>query len=96
MNLELVSPHPITKINDEALAEWIEYRTEKKKPLSALALKKTKNLLRKFGFAHQQHIVDVCVMNDWQGLHPVEMPKIIASPSRSTNIQDDLTDRSWA
>jgi hypothetical protein len=32
-------------------------------------------------------------MNDWQGLHAVDPPK---QNLRSTNIQDDLTDRSWA
>jgi hypothetical protein len=96
MDLQLVSPHPTTIINDEALEEWQEYRTEKKKPLSALALKKSKNLLLKFGFAHQAHIVDTAIMNDWQGLHPVEMPRITTSPTRNTDIRDDLNDTSWA
>lgn len=83
-------------VNQEALAEWIEYRKEKGKPLSALALKKTENLLVKFGEAHQQHIVDTAIMNDWRGLHPVEMPKDLAGRPKDKNLCDHLNDTSWA
>jgi hypothetical protein len=97
MALELIlSGEPIININEDALSEWIEYREEKKKPLSALALKKTKNLLIKYGSSHQAHIVDTAIMNDWQGLHPVEMPKTILTSTKSTSLMDDLTDTSWA
>jgi hypothetical protein len=92
MALQLASTQTIN-INEIALEEWKEYRTEKKKPLSPLALKKTNNLMLKFGFAQQQLMVDTAIMNDWQGLHAVDPPK---QNLRSTNIQDDLTDRSWA
>ena len=51
-------------VNEEALQEWIQYREEKKKPLSALALKKTQNLMLKFSEAQQQLMVDVAIMND--------------------------------
>jgi hypothetical protein len=81
-------------INEEALQEWIEYRTDKKKPLSNLALKKTQNLMLKFDEAQQQHMVDAAIMNDWQGLHPVEPPKQFTS--RQTTLLQDLTDTSWA
>jgi hypothetical protein len=95
--MELIkSGQPITTINQEALEEWIEYRTEKKKPLSKLALKKTQNLLMKYGYEHQQHIVDTAMMNDWQGIHPVEMPKPMVTSTRSKTLQEDLTDTSWA
>jgi hypothetical protein len=97
MQLEIVNcGQPITNINEEALAEWVEYREEKKKPLSPLALKKTQNLLLKYGSAHQQHIVDVAIQNDWVGIHAVPMPKPIITSTRDSTFQADLTDTSWA
>ena len=84
----------IIGLNEEALAEWIEYRQEKKKPLSPLALKKTQNLLLKHGYEQQQHMVDAAILNDWQGLHVVDEPK--EKTTRSTKLIDDLTDTSWA
>ena len=85
----------IIGLNEEAIAEWIEYREFKKKPLSPLALKKSQNLLLKFGLEHQQHIVDSAIQHDWIGLHPVEMPRSVTS-TKSTSLRDDLTDTSWA
>jgi len=96
MTLALVQTQTIIGLNEQALQEWAEYRQEKKKSLSTLALKKSQNLLLKFGFEHQQHIVDTAIMNDWQGLHPVEMPKQIKTSTRDSSIRDDLTDTSWA
>jgi hypothetical protein len=84
----------IDNLNTEALAEWIEYREDKKKPLSKLALKKTQNLMLKFDPAQQQLMVDTAVMNDWQGLHAVDPPK--ANTTRDRSLQQDLTDTSWA
>jgi len=86
----------IIGLNEEAISEWQDYRTEKKKPLSALALKKSQNLLLKFGYEHQQHIVDTAIMNDWQGLHPVDMPRAIVTSTKSTTLAQDLSDTSWA
>ena len=96
MSLALVEPtQSIIGINQEALDEWIEYRQEKKKPLSNLALKKTTNLLLKYPESHQQHMIDVAIMNDWQGLHPVDPPKA-AITTKQTSLADDLNDTSWA
>jgi len=95
MELKLVQQVKLG-INQEALAEWIEYRKDKGKPLSALALKKTENILIKFGEAHQQHIVDTAIMNDWRGLHPVEMPKEQAGRPKDKDLIDHLTDTRWA
>ena len=98
MALQLIesSSQIIIGINQEALDEWTEYRAEKKKPLSRLALKKTQNLLLRYGESHQQHIVDIAILNDWQGLHPVPMPKPILTSTKSTTLMEDLTDTSWA
>jgi hypothetical protein len=97
MALALVeSSQIIIGINEQALEEWTEYRQDKKKPLSKLAMKKTVNLLLKYGESHQQHIVDIAIMNDWQGLHPVPMPKPTLTSTKDTSLMDDLTDTSWA
>jgi hypothetical protein len=97
MALELIiSGQPTTTINQEALDEWTEYRQDKRKPLSKLAMKKTQNLLLKYGQSHQQHIVDTAIMNDWQGLHPVPMPKLIITSTRDTTLMEDLTNTDWA
>ncbi len=81
-------------VNEEALQEWIEYRKEKGKPLSSLALKKTQNIMVRFDEAQQQHMVDAAISNDWVGLHAVEAPKV--QTTRQTSIRDDLLDTSWA
>ena len=73
--LALVQQQTIIGLNQLAIEEWQEYRTEKKKPLSQLALKKTTNLMLKYPEIQQQVMVDAAIMNDWQGLHPVEAPK---------------------
>ena len=65
----------IIGLNQEALEEWKEYRQEKKKPLSQLALNKVVKFLLKYPEDHQQTIVDAAIMNDWQGLHEVEHEK---------------------
>ena len=91
--LELVQQTAIG-VNEMALSEWIEYRTEKKKPLSPLALKKTQNLLMKHDEATQQRMVDGAIMNDWQGLHYIEPPK--ANSTRSRSLEQDLMDKDWA
>lgn len=81
-------------INQEALQEWIEYRREKGKPLSSLALKKTQNIMLRYDEAQQQRMVDAAIMNDWQGLHAVDPPK--QQTTRQATLLDDLTDTSWA
>jgi hypothetical protein len=92
MALQLASTQTIN-INEIALEEWKEYRTEKKKPLSPLALKKTSNIMLKYGYDQQQVMVDAAISNDWIGLHAVDPPQ---QNLRQNTIQDDLTDRSWA
>ena len=96
MALALVEQHQqtIIGINQAALDEWIEYREFKKKPLSSFALKKTQNLLLKYGEEQQAHIIDTAIQNDWQGLHHVDMPK--RQTTKHTSLKDDLTDTSWA
>ena len=95
-DLQLVQDEIPMGLNTEALDEWIEYRKEKGKPLSTLALKKSKNFLLKHEHDHQQHLVDTAIMNDWRGLYFVEMPKKRENITRNRTVWDDLTDRDWA
>lgn len=93
--LELVQDEMPMGLNVEALEEWQEYREEKGKPLSRRALNKSRNFLMKYpDLEHQQFIVDQAIMNDWQGLHHVDPPKV--STTRKRTLTDDLNDRSWA
>ena len=83
----------IIGLNQDAVDEWSEYRQEKKKPLSALAMKKVIKFLLKYDEGHQQALVDAAIMNDWQGLHDIEIKK---QTSRESTLHDDLNDTSWA
>jgi len=74
MALQLVQQQSMT-LNQEAITEWIEYREFKKKALSQFALNKSIKFLNNYEHQHQQHIVDMAIMNDWTGLHQVEEPK---------------------
>ena len=75
-NVHQLQPLEISAVNQEALQDWAEYRKEKKKPLTPMALKRTtKILLQCEDHEHQMHCVDRAIMNDWQGLHMVDPPK---------------------
>jgi hypothetical protein len=89
--LKLVEPDE--GLNQEALAEFIEDRAFRKKPMSPLAIKKAGNLLRKYPLAHQQLMVDTAIIAGWRGLFPVDAPK---ESTRDRDIRQDLTDTSWA
>ena len=85
----------IIGLNEEALTEWIEYRKEKKKPLSPRALGMCERFLLKYSEPHQWYLVEQAIMNDWQGLHHKDMPQASTS-TKSTTLAEDLNDRSWA
>lgn len=83
-------------INVDAYEEWVEYRKEKRKPLSDLAKKKVINRLAKHDFATQQRMVDRAIENDWQGLHDIEPEKVAKNTTRSQSLDQMLNDTSWA
>lgn len=93
MTLELVQDEMPIGLNTEALQEWEEYRKEKGKELSVLALKKVRKKLLRHSLEQQQYMVDQAIENDWTGLHEVEPPK--QSSTKQRTLQQDLTDRSW-
>ena len=63
--------HLVHDLNQEAWAEWWEWRhKEKKKKITPTAEKKHHKLLRQYSPAIQQQIIDHSIMNDYQGLFP--------------------------
>ncbi len=86
--------HPL---NEEAWAEWVEFRTvEKKKKIGPMAEKKQIRMLCAYPPPVQQSIVDQSIMNSWQGLFPPKGRQQVAPTTRTTTLHDDLTDTSWA
>ena len=82
-------------VNQEALEEWIEYKNATaKKKMSDFAINKVVKMLSSYSEAHQQHIVDVAIQNDWQGLHYVDMPVI--EPKKEGDFIAGHTDTSWS
>ena len=95
MKLELVQS--VIGINQEALDEWIEYRAETHKKMSALAIRKLQNKLLQWDEDTQQRLVDNAIEMDWKGVHWVDPPKQARGVStRDRSFQDDLNDKSWA
>jgi hypothetical protein len=90
------------QINQEAWAEWVEWRrTEKKKKVTPTAQKLQWRLLANYDHELQREIIERSIMNDWQGLfhHPnaPRQQRIEASGStRSRTLSQDLNDREWA
>lgn len=59
-------------INLESWAEWIEYRKDKRKPVSHLAANKQFKLLLKYDAEEQQAVIDKSIQNDYQGLFEIK------------------------
>jgi hypothetical protein len=58
-------------INEEAWAEWIDWRhKEKRKKVTPTAAKKQRKMLSQYNPVIQQQIIDQSIMSDWQGLFP--------------------------
>ena len=93
MVLELVQ-HGAAGINQEALDEFIEHRVELKKPMTPLAIKKAEKILIRHTLDHQQYMVDTAILSGWRGLWEVEPRKQVSS--KSTTIEHDLEDKTWA
>lgn len=55
-------------LNEEAYAEWLDYRAEKRKPVSLHALKLQVKLLCRYDLGTQKEIIDTSIQNDYQGL----------------------------
>jgi len=94
MELRLVAQQQLG-INQAWLDEWIAYRAEdKKKPMTPRAVKMTTKWLLNYSEQEQERLIQHAIMNNWEGLHYVEPPKV--ATTRKTSLRDDLTDTSWA
>jgi len=67
-------------LNADAWHEWIEYRVDRKKPITQLSAKKQVAELAKYSHETQQQMVDTSIANGWQGLFP---PKVNGSTMSS-------------
>lgn len=56
-------------IDFQAWDEWVQYRKEKKKPLSPSSVKKQLQLLSSYK-QRQREIIDTAIRSEWQGLFP--------------------------
>jgi hypothetical protein len=96
MALALIQDHQqiIIGVNQEYLEEWIGHREDIGKPMTERAIRMlTKKLLR-WSEEDQERCVSESIENGWKGVHWVEPPK--AQSTRSTTLEQDLMDRSWA
>lgn len=85
---------PPESINPVAWAEWIAYRTEKRKKVSPTAAKKQWCMLASYPPDVQACIINESIANDYQGLFP---PKSMTGEgTRGRSLAQDLTDTSWA
>ena len=55
-------------LNESSYAEWLKYRSAKRKPVSVMAMQKQVSLLCRYDEATQKAIVDRSIANDYQGL----------------------------
>lgn len=58
----------------EAWAKWLDYRREKRKPVSATAACQLFDLFRKWGVTGAVDSIRTAIANDWQGLQPPRGP----------------------
>ena len=94
MGLELVQTEAIG-INQEYLDEWIAYREEDlNKPMTPRAIKMLTKKLLQWSEMEQERLICHAIEMNWRGIYYVEQPK--QCTSKSTTIDDDLTDRGWA
>jgi hypothetical protein len=61
-------------INREAWAEWVDYRKDKRKPISATAAKKTWSLLSTLSEQDQAAAIAHSIRCDYQGIFPNKKP----------------------
>jgi len=60
-------------LNAGAWSEWVDYRVDKRKPITQVSAQKQVAMLAGYSFETQQQMVDASIANGWQGLFP---PKV--------------------
>lgn len=83
-------------INIDSWTEWIDYRKEKKKPVSKIAAAKQFKLLAEYTEEEQKLIIDKSIQNDYQGLFDLKESSNgnYQANQRQNEIDDNSTD--WA
>jgi hypothetical protein len=95
MALELVVSEESDGINSEYLEEFIAYRKEDlKKPLTPRGIKMLKKKLSAWSEVDQIRLIEHAMECTWKTVFWTDPPK--QHTSKSTSIESDLTDRSWA
>jgi hypothetical protein len=96
MSLALVNQQQTT-INTEWAAEFADYRKEDKKAaFTPRGLKMFHRKLRQWDSATQERLIAHAMEAGWKTVFWVEPPKQQGTSTKSTTLQEDLTDTSWA
>jgi hypothetical protein len=77
-------------LNADAWHEWIEYRVDRKKPITQLSAKKQVAELAKYSHETQQQMVDTSIANGWQGLFPPKVNGNTMSAEAKAQRDNDL------
>jgi len=88
-------------LNRNSWLEWVQYRKEKKKPITKAAAKKQVETLLAFDEMTQKQMIDNSIANDYQGIFEPK-PSFNGSQNynqndtRNLTIEHQLNDKSWA
>jgi len=77
-------------LNADAWHEWIEYRVDRRKPITQLSAKKQVAELAKYSHETQQQMVDTSIANGWQGLFPPKVNGNTMSAEAKAQRDNDL------
>ena len=77
-------------LNADAWHEWIEYRVDRRKPITQLSAKKQVAELAKYPHETQQQMVDTSIANGWQGLFPPKVNGNTMSAEAKAQRDNDL------
>ena len=77
-------------LNADAWNEWIDYRVDKRKPVTQVSAKKQVAMLAGYSFETQQQMVDASIANGWQGLFPPKVNGNQLSAAAKTQRDIDL------
>lgn len=72
--------------------EWIQFRHQKKKPLTALAIKKQNELLQRFTVTEAIEMINSSIIGDYQGLFPLKNKKNENGKSAGQTREERLRD----
>lgn len=84
-------------IERDAWADWVEYRRERRKTITAISAREQWRALSRLNPTQQSDCIRESIRNGWTGLFPERLGKVTPiNSTRTRSIAEDLTDRSWA